>query len=266
MQSIVRLGLGVVLGMAIMAVILLAPQAFAQDGAPGSAAGGETGAPRIANEAINANHWIQYQAQLFNPNNGQPQANQTFTARFTLYGDPNGNNALWSELKQVTTNIDGTFNTQIGDTEPLNLSIFDGRDLYLGVRINGEEPRPLQPISYAPYAIYARNADSLDGFGSSDFTRLIAYGFVNEDGSKHSGTNNFSSRRQTLANGDRVYYITISGIDFYYKDYITLVTPACDRAIMAGVGSAEGSLIVDIFEDDGDRRACNFSFVVYPRP
>jgi hypothetical protein len=106
---------------------------------------------------------------LFNPNTNQPLANQSFTVRFALYGDANGTNAVWSEQKTITTNVDGMFNTQLGDTTSFNLGLFDGRELYLEIAVNNEAARPLQPFTYVPYAFWARNADGLEGFNSVDF-------------------------------------------------------------------------------------------------
>ncbi|HXF62229.1 MAG TPA: hypothetical protein VNK95_11470, partial [Caldilineaceae bacterium] len=223
-----------------------------------------TGEAELVTIAAGAPHWIHYQGQLFNPNTNQPLANQAFNARFTLYNDRNGQSVAWRENKTITTNVDGLFNTQLGDTTALNLSIFDGRELYLGVAINNEEPRPLQPIVYVPYAIWSRNADSLGGFGERDFAKIIAYGFVDDDGGRESGRG-FNSFRAVVG-GATVYVIDFDDIDDYdYREYTTLVTPACARPVMVGTGSSEGDLVVDIWDQNGNRTQCHFQFMTLRR-
>ena len=78
---------------------------------------------------------------------------------------------IWAEDQTILTNPDGTFNAELGQFVELTDSMFTGEEMFLGVSINGQEARPLQIISYVPYAWWSRNADKLNGFGSSDFTR-----------------------------------------------------------------------------------------------
>ena len=217
--------------------------------------------------AAGAAHYIHYQGQLFNPNTGAPLANFAFSAAFRLYGtlnsDGSGANQLWAENKSITTNVDGLFNTNMGDAAGFNTGIFDGRELYLAVAVNGEELRPLQRITYVPYAFWSRDADHLDGFSSNDFAKIVAYGFVDDDGDKESGRN-FDSDRGTV-DGDEVYIIDIDDVDYEYREYTTLVTPACDRAVFVGTGSKDGDLLVDTWDRDGNRTECRFQFVTLRR-
>jgi hypothetical protein len=65
------------------------------------------------------------------------------------------------------------FNTLLGDTTGLNLAIFDGRPLWLGVTVGSDpESAPRMPIAYVPYALRASlagNADLLDGQHGSGY-------------------------------------------------------------------------------------------------
>jgi hypothetical protein len=258
MQSILRLGIGVLLGAALMAAALLAQGAQAQTTPVVS------GAASVGPLADGAPHFINYQGQLFAPATGRPLSNQSFSAAFTLYGDANGGSVLWVENKVINTNVDGIFNTQLGDASGgVNFALFDGRALYLGVRINGEEARPLQPLTYVPYAVWARNADKLGGLGEGDFARVLAFGFVNGDCSRRDGRD-FSSRRQ-FVDPDNVCVIDIANADYDTSRHQAVITPACNRAVMVGTGRKDDLLIVDIWDHNGTRTDCAFQFTLFAR-
>lgn len=267
MRSILRHGMGVALGALLMAAIMVATQAQAQGWVRDQAQDQPTPAVAVAAKVVTiaaeAPRTIHYQGQLFNPNTNQPLANQSFTVRFALYGDANGTNAVWGEQKTIPTNVDGMFNTQLGDTVGFNLGLFDGRELYLEIAVNNETTRPLQPFTYVPYALWARSADRLDGFDSGDFAKIVAYGFVDDDGGRESGSN-FSSSRATLGDQD-VYLIDIGGVDYQFRQFTTLVTPACEQPVMVGTGSVRGDLIVDIWDQNGNRVKCHFQFMTLRR-
>ena len=264
MHSILlRQGVGMALGALLMAAVLTVTQAHAQE--PVSAAG----TAEVVTPAADAPYTIHYQGQLFNPNTGSPLSNRTFTALFALHANASGNSAVWGEQKTITTDIDGLFNTQLGDTIGFNLGLFDGRELYLEISIDGEATRPLQPLTYVPYALWARtaaNADRLQGFSAGDFAKIVAYGFVDASGSRESGSN-FNSFRDTVR-GQRVYLIDIGGVDYHFRDYTTLVTPACSdpaAPVFVGTGSSEGDLVVDMWDINGNRTTCNFQFMTLRR-
>jgi hypothetical protein len=268
MHAIARQLLSLGLGAALTAVILITARVFAQTpGEPTDPA--DVATPEIAPATVStinagAAHFINYQGQLFNPSTGQPLGSAVVNLTFRLYGDPNGNQQLWQENKSLTTNPDGTFNTELGSFVSFNLDTFDGRELYLGVAVNGQETRPLQRITYVPYAFWARNADKLSGFGSSEFAKIIAYGFVDDDGDFESGRG-FDSERDNVG-GVEVYVIDFDNENDYNKrDFTTIVTPACNRPVFVGTGSSDGDLIVDIWDSAGNRTECEFQFMTLMR-
>ena len=262
MSAIIRQLLGIGIGVALTAAVLTwgnGPSSITPVLAQSQT--------EIVSTTAGAAHYIHYQGQLFNPNANTPLTNFGFNASFRLYAtlnsDGTGSNQLWVEDKFLTTNVDGLFNTDIGDTNTLNLDIFDGRELYLAVAVNGEELHPIQRITYVPYALWARNTDHFDGFSSDQFAKIVAYGFVDDNGGKQSGRN-FSSSRDVVA-GDEVYVIQIDDVDYQYRQYTTLVTPACDRPIFVGTGSSDGNLLVDTWDHNGTRTRCRFQFVTLRR-
>lgn len=131
---------------------------------------------------------LHYQGRLLDPATGQPKTDGAYPMAFNLYDLASGGATLWTESKSIQVSK-GLFSTLLGDTTPLNLTIFDGRELYLGVTISGDpETTPRQRIGYSAYAIYAQtavaattansattagNADTLDGQDSTAFAPTV---------------------------------------------------------------------------------------------
>lgn len=106
---------------------------------------------------------LSYQGRLADPTTGNPKSG-TFAMTFRLYGVATGGTALWTEGPKNITASNGQFSTLLGDTTALNLTIFDGRDLWLGVQVGSDlEAAPRIQVAYAPYALYAGNSAKLGG-------------------------------------------------------------------------------------------------------
>ncbi|MFQ5594631.1 MAG: hypothetical protein ACE5HA_10835 [Anaerolineae bacterium] len=111
---------------------------------------------------------ISYQGRLLD-GAGDAVADGPYTMTFRLYDVSSGGAALWTETKSVTV-AGGLFTTLLGDTTALDLSVFDGRDLWLGVQVGADpEMSPRQRIVSVPYAIYSGDTDKLDGSDAGDF-------------------------------------------------------------------------------------------------
>lgn len=118
---------------------------------------------------------LNYQGRLLDPATGDPKADGNYPAAFRLYGVATGGSPLWTETKSVTVK-DGLFTTFLGDTTALDLSLFDGRELYLGISIGSDpEAAPRQRVAHVAYALFAQeadhaaNADTLAGKSATDF-------------------------------------------------------------------------------------------------
>lgn len=263
MQGIFRHLAGIVAGAVVAVGIIAAIDANAQDVPQTTIAEPAVEPVEVATIDAGAAHYINYQGQLFNPNTNTPLANTAVNASFRLYGASNGTNELWRENKVVVTNVDGVFNTSLGDVVAFDLDIFDGRELYLGIAINNELTNPLQRITYTVYAFWARQADNLGEYAERDFPKIVAYGVVDEDGDRESGYN-FDSTRDLVADAE-VYIIDIPGISHSINDFTTIITPACIRPVMFGVGTSAGDLVVDMWDQNGNRTTCRFEFMVLRR-
>jgi hypothetical protein len=259
MHNILKRGIGLLLGVAIVAGILTASGAQAQE--PELRHGGLM--PAVVEAPDATRKFINYQGQLFNPGAGSiPIGNTAYQFRFTLYRDENGTNTIWSEPQSITTNPDGTFNALLGSVVELTDSMFTGDEMFLGVAINGQEARPLQIISYVPYAWWSRNADQLSGFGASDFTKALAFGFIDGNCNRVSGTGGWRSYRDLVA-GAFVCIVDFDGLDYNHRSYSSVVTPSCNSPVFVGTGSSQGDMIIDIWDRFGNRSQCDASFAVF---
>jgi hypothetical protein len=95
---------------------------------------------------------LQYQGRLTDPGTGEPAADGSHTMTFRLYESASGGNELWTETKDVAVQ-DGVFSTILGDKTSLDQKVFDGRELWLGVKVGADtEATPRQrvlPVAYA---------------------------------------------------------------------------------------------------------------------
>lgn len=158
-------GIGLLLGAAlVLAALATMPSAAAR----WVGAATEEGAAAVVAAAPVA-PVLHYQGRLLDPTTGQAKADGSYPVAFRIYGVATGGSALWTESKSVVVSR-GLFSTLLGDTTALDLSQFDGRDLYLGVTVGSDpEAEPRQRIAYVAYALYAANADTLDGKGATEF-------------------------------------------------------------------------------------------------
>jgi hypothetical protein len=269
MQNLLKQVLSMVVGGLIVVAVLIATQARAQEEPAESVAAAQL----VSTEEVAAPiaPVLSYQGQLLDPFTGQPKPNGAYPMVFSIY-DQAGGAPLWAESKSVQV-TDGYFSTLLGDTVPLNLGIFNGQVLLIGVQVGLDpEATPRQRLAYAPYALYAGNADTLDGLDSSAFARVgegnggpLAYGFVDDNGNRGVGSNNWSSQFVDQGGNARGYLIQIDGEDFQFRNYVVQATPACgnvDEARMVNVGSTNGRLLVEFVDKDGNRERCNFYFTV----
>ena len=88
-------------------------------------------------------------------------------------------------------------------------------------------------------------------------TGPIAYGALLADGTKFSGTTNWSS---TFNAALQRYEITITGESYFYLNYATVVTPAGDIRFCR-TDSVSGRLLIYCFDAGGTPAASRIGFV-----
>jgi hypothetical protein len=109
-------------------------------------------------------------------------------------------------------------------------------------------------IRDVPTATYAKNAKEAETANNG----AIAYGFINDDGtiSKAKGVESV-----TWNNALERYEIELTDINYYYSDYVAIVTPT--GTSFASVTSSGGKLIVKSYDVSGNEIQANFQFVVF---
>jgi hypothetical protein len=239
---------------------------------------------------------LQYQGRLTDPTSGKPVADGTYSLRFRLYEVATNGSHLWTETKSVPVK-DGLFGTILGDTQALDHSFFDGRELWLGVKVGTDaEATPRQqilPVAYAlglvpgaevsgnstgPVlevanagtgdAISATGPVSVDGDlnvsgdlngGTHTHAMLpIAFGVIDGDGTLKSGSGNVTSAWNAT---ETEYRIAIAGESYWWTNYVTLVTPFCPD-VTPVLTQLAGDLIVQIYDSSG-KVQCGFNFVTF---
>jgi hypothetical protein len=122
---------------------------------------------------------IQYQGVLAD-SNGKPLEDGVHGVSFRLYSAAQGGRPLWQEGHRVSTS-NGAFTVILGRQQPFTrsvglsqtpTSVFDTTPLYMGMAVGQQgEIQPCQMLAAVPFALYAANADTLNGLDSSAFAR-----------------------------------------------------------------------------------------------
>ena len=98
-----------------------------------------------------ASELISYQGLLWD--NDNHEVNGTVSMTFSLYAEPDGGPALWSETHPGVEVDNGIYNVHLGEIEPLTDMDFD-EPRFLGLSINGrEEMTPRFLLTGAPYVL-----------------------------------------------------------------------------------------------------------------
>ena len=90
----------------------------------------------------------------------------------------------------------------------------------------------------------------------------VAYGFINSNGTKASGTSNVSSVWNSTSSR---YEITISGESYFWTSYSTNITftSNCPYGYTVRTGSVSGKLLVYVYNRTGGLAQCYFQFVTH---
>jgi hypothetical protein len=87
----------------------------------------------------------------------------------------------------------------------------------------------------------------------------LAFGVVTANGTKFSGTPNFTSSYNSSLNR---YEIAIAGTDYYYLAFTTAITPAGDP-VFCHSSSVGGRLLVMCNNASGQPQAARFGFITF---
>lgn len=124
--------------------------------------------PSSRSQDIAVTPLVSYQGRLTQTASGAA-INGTVTFVFRLYAVAEAGTPLWTEIKDVAVH-EGLFTTQLGDSTALPGAIFNGQELWLGIKVGTDpEASPRQQLNAVAYALYSNNANLLDGMNSTDF-------------------------------------------------------------------------------------------------
>lgn len=115
---------------------------------------------------------------------------------FALFTAETGGTSVWDEGREVMVD-DGVLFTGLGENRPLDATVFDGRALWLEVKLDDVVMEPRVAIESVPYAIRAGAADKVGNVDASQIQQRVSGactgGFIssiNTDGSVVCGTDN----------------------------------------------------------------------------
>lgn len=105
---------------------------------------------------------INYQGLLAD-STGTP-VNGSLSMVFSIYEDSTGGIPIWTEAHGSVSVVEGRFNVLLGSVNPLDASVFDESDRYLGLAVSGDpEMQPRARISSTPYTYNAGTVKSSSG-------------------------------------------------------------------------------------------------------
>jgi len=85
--------------------------------------------------------------------------------------------------------------------------------------------------------------------------KMIARGFVNSNGTKASGSGGWS-----VSFDGTYYHIAITGYNYYYSSFTTVVTPAIPKGAACDTDSVSGQLLVSCYDNANNVVAAAFGF------
>lgn len=115
---------------------------------------------------------------------------------FALFTAETGGTSVWDEGREVMID-EGVLFTALGENRALDASVFDGRSLWLEVKLDDVVMEPRVAIESVPYAIRAGAADKIGDVDASQIQQRVSgactSGFIstiNADGTVVCGTDN----------------------------------------------------------------------------
>lgn len=127
----------------------------------------------VAEEVVAVAKVITYQGRLLSPSTSANKPDGIYEMSFRLYKNATGTaqaDLVWGPETQNVTVARGLFTAFLGSVTPFGASVFNGQDLWLGVTVGTDgELLPRTRITAVAYALYAANADTLDGIDSTTF-------------------------------------------------------------------------------------------------
>ncbi len=111
------------------------------------------------------------------------------TVTFLLYAESEGGLPLWLETQSVTSDESGYYQVQLGATSPGGFPtrlLTGGGVHWLAVQLSGQSEQARVMLVAVPYAVKAKDADTIGGLDPSAFVRVNSRATWNESGASIS--------------------------------------------------------------------------------
>jgi hypothetical protein len=105
---------------------------------------------------------------------GQLLSSKIEGVTFAIYKQQDGGAPIWIETQNVTTDAAGNYSVLLGSTKAVGLpdDLFaENEQRWLGVQIQGQEEQPRVLLVSVPYAMKAKEAETLGGLPASAFVK-----------------------------------------------------------------------------------------------
>jgi hypothetical protein len=131
---------------------------------------------------------------------------------FAIFDGATGGTAVWTENHPVVTASQGLIYLTLGDTTPLDGTVFTGGTKYLEVTVNGTVLGPRLALEAVPYAVHAGTSDTA---ASTPWTGIT--------GTIFGGTGTATTAARSDHDHDAVYQKKLTGVPCTAGMYVTNV-------------------------------------------
>lgn len=114
---------------------------------------------------------LGFSARLVDDKSGDPVTGSHHIA-FELFDAQTGGTSVWQEGRDITLE-DGVLFTDLGENKPLDAGVFDGKKLWLEIKLDDVTMDPRVAIDSVPYAIHAAAADTVGGMTPEDLQHRV---------------------------------------------------------------------------------------------
>ncbi len=117
---------------------------------------------------------VSFSARLVDEKSGE-LLDGAHSVQFELFDAADGGASVWKEGRDVAIE-DGLLFVALGEVQPLDGTVFNGRRLFLQVTLDGTVMEPRVSLESVPYAIRAsgaENADAVGGIAAQDLQRRV---------------------------------------------------------------------------------------------
>ncbi len=94
---------------------------------------------------------------------------------FSLYSEPSGGSALWTEAHPAVDVLDGVYEVELGSTTALTPDLLAGAAVYLEIEVETEIMTPRQRLLAVPYALQAASMGELTAVAATQIYENFSF-------------------------------------------------------------------------------------------